>query len=171
MRRLCKPDIRITSTGRRGSLTAIAALICMSLAACDSTYGCLEIDGPCTSTTPQAATFILGLDPGLLDRSVTVNGGYRAVLPVGTTVKFWAVRDARGEAITASDTLRSVTWSLTDAGSATLTPAADGSAQLAATKIGRVGMIRANGTSILYACTAGPPHACSAVGAIDVVAR
>ena len=154
------------------SFACLAALVCLSASACDSSSGCFEIDGPCLSTSPVPRTFIFGLDPATLDRSAPVNGnGYRAVLPVGTSVTLRAVRDANGEVTLATDTLRTVTWTLTDASSATLTPAADGSAQLVATKIGRVGTILANGTSILYACTTAALRACSAVGAIDVVAR
>jgi hypothetical protein len=140
--------------------------------ACESTSGCLEIDGPCLSTTPVPRTFILGLDPATLDRSAPVNAnGYRAILPVGATVTLRAVRDAAGEVTQASDTLRTVTWVLSDASSASLTPSADGTAQLVATKVGRVGTILANGSSVLYACTTATLRACSAVGAIDVVAR
>ena len=154
------------------SALVVGAMLCLSTSACSKwTSGCLEIDGPCTSASPVAATFILGLDPRLLDRSIPVNAaGYRAVLPVGTTVTLRAVRDARGEVIQATDTLRTVTWVLTDSSSATLRPGVDGSAQLMATKVGRIGAILANGSSVLYACENIPLRACSSVGAIDVVA-
>jgi hypothetical protein len=157
-------------TFSRSALVA-GATLCLSTSACGKwTSGCLEIDGPCASTGPVAVTFILGLDPRLLDRSIPVNAaGYRAVLPVGTTVTLRAVRNARGEGIQATDTLRTVTWVLTDSSSATLRPGVDGSAQLIATKVGRVGVILANGSSLLYACENIPLRACASVGAIDVV--
>jgi len=124
------------------------------------------------SSSPVPRTFIFGFDPATLDRSAPVNAnGYRAVLPVGASVTLRAVRDANGEVTEATDTLRTVTWTLSDASSATLTPSADGSAQLVTTQVGRVGTISANGTSILYACATTGLRACSAVGAIDVVAR
>jgi len=155
------------------SALAAGATFCLSTSACGKwTSGCFEIDGPCTSTAPATTTFIVGLDPSFVDRSVPVNaGGYRAVLPVGTTVTLRAVRNANGEVIRATDTLRTVTWVLTDSNSAKLTPGGDGSAQLVATKAGRVGAITANGSSVMYACGVETPRACSSVGAIDVVAR
>ena len=147
--------------------------LCLSTSACGKwTSGCLEIDGPCTSTGPAATTFIVGLDPSFVDRSVPVNAsGYRAVLPVGTTVTLRAVRNTGGEVTRATDTVRTVTWVLTDSSSAKLTPGVEGSAQLVATKAGRVGAITANGSSVMYACGVDTPRACSSVGAIDVVAR
>jgi len=156
-----------------GSALVAGAAFCLSTTACGKwTSGCFEIDGPCTSTAPAVTTFIVGLDPSLVDRSVPVNAsGYRALLPVGTMVTLRAVRNPAGEVIRATDTLRTVTWVLTDSSSARLTPGVDGSAQLVATKAGRVGAITANGSNVIYACGVDTPRACSSVGAIDVVAR
>ena len=142
-------------------------------AACTSNNGCLEIDGPCPGPrTP--ASFILGFPTASVDLvSGPINGsGSRGVMHVGDTVTLHLVRDSIGEVLTASDTIRAVTWSMSDQSAASLVPVSGGAALLIGKAPGRVGLVIANGLTVMYSC--GPisgSRGCAPVGAIDVIAQ
>ena len=148
-----------------------ALVVCVLTAGCSAASGCIQFAGPCislSSATPTA-TFIVGLDQTFVDESAPINKtGFRAVLPVGATVKLHALRGTNGDITLATD-LGSVTWSLSDSSAATLTPASDGSAQLLAKHPGRVGIITANGSNALYSCGTSIPRTCLAIALIDVI--
>jgi len=140
-------------------------------AGCSSASGCIQFVGPCIAltSTPQTATFIVGIDPNLVDQSAPVSkAGFRAVLPVGSTTKLHALRGVNGDITLATD-LGTVTWELSDPSAATLTPNTDGSAQLLAVRPGRVGIITANGSNAIFACFTSIPRTCFAIAVIEVV--
>ena len=148
-----------------------ALVACLLSAGCSAANGCIQFVGPCitTTSTPTIATFIIGIDPNLVDQSAPISrAGFRAVLPVGATQKLHALRSADGDIALATD-LGAVTWSISDSSAATLTPNSDGSAQLLAVSPGRVGTITANGSSAIFACLTSVPRTCLAIAVIDVV--
>jgi hypothetical protein len=172
-------DFALTSAayvyGMRPFLYLLSAVFLAGpLAACKTTYGCLEIDGPCYGPA-RPASFIVGVEPAVVDKTTAApSGGYRAFLHVGDTVTLHFVRDAQGEITTARDTIRAVEWGLSDSVAATIVPAAGGSALLIASHIGRVGLVFANGiTNGPYSCgLLGPgAYGCARVGEVDVIAR
>src|SRR4029078_3160579 len=126
---------------------SFALVVCLLAAGCSAPDGCIQFVGPCVAltSTPQTATFIVGIDPNLVDQSAPVSkAGCRAVLPVGSTTKLHALRGVNGDVTLATD-LGAVTWALSDSSAATLTPNTDRSAQLLETHPGRVGSISADG--------------------------
>ena len=142
-------------------------------AACDTGSGCIVIGvGTCNSPTPPLGYFAVGFPRAKIDYvAVTTAAGYRAGLKVGDTVTLQLVRDARGEIVTATDTIRTVTWALTDSSSARIVTQTDGSGWLVATRVGRIGLVQANGMQPrTYACTlVSGLRNCEMVGIIDVV--
>ena len=149
---------------------SFALVVCLLAAGCSAADGCIQFVGPCVSltSTPETATFIVGIDPNLVDQSAPVSkAGFRAVLPVGSTTKLHALRGVNGDITLATD-LGAVTWELSDSSAATLTPNTDGSAQLLATHPGRVGTISANGSTALYSCLTSIPRTCLAIAVIEV---
>jgi len=150
---------------------SFALVVCLLAAGCSAADGCIQFVGPCVSltSTPETATFIVGIDPNLVDQSAPVSkAGFRAVLPVGSTTKLHALRGVNGDITLATD-LGTVTWELSDPSAATLTPNSDGSAQLLAVRPGRVGIITANGSNAVYACLTSIPRTCLAIAVIEVV--
>jgi len=148
-----------------------ALVACLLTAGCSAASGCIQFVGPCVAltSTPQTATFIVGIDPNLVDQSAPVSkAGFRAVLPVGSSTNLHALRGVNGDVTLATD-LGAVTWSLSDSSAATLTPNSDGSAQLLAIRPGRVGTISANGSTALYSCLTSIPRTCLAIAVIEVV--
>jgi hypothetical protein len=136
------------------------------------------MEGPCGAGGGNGTfiiPFIVGLDPNTVERGVTLpSGGHRAVLRVGDTVTLHLVLGSSAVSVSeARDTVRAVTWSATDSSAATLEEDGNGGLRLIAARVGRVGMIMANGGAMaMWACDqASTPVSCFYVTAIDVISR
>jgi hypothetical protein len=171
-----RPRSRMGSTGKSGfgrsSSVVGVGLLALALGACDMDHdfssGCIM--GPCGGRTygTLETTYLTGFPEQKVDRSITTGtGGYWGRIAVGDSVQLYLVRvpALSSPSSTPPDTIRQVTWAVSDSSVAAISAGPSGQGLPIGTGAGTV-QVGANGIYyVLWACE---DSGCSRVSEIAV---